>query len=334
MALQEKMESVVEELKTNPVRYIKSIGMDLVVVLVAISYVLYKMVTLKTTELNPLILIAEAVMSIICGVVIKQALGENGFSKGYNSDFYKDEEGKYNDACSVALPYMDRVDNFYQCEEIDKKKKYRLQHLQGIRLKYDDWFDKDGNFTRTKEDIKKLDYTQRRVLKKCIHVKIYVLNLFGQYEVNSDQDTRKEITDRVQRGKNATKNTLSATIIAIIGVYFVPVLNNWSWASFFSSTLQVAMWVLFGVLQLYTNYNFVVQDKVSVMRKKKENIERFITGCKNNLYKVSPYDKVVVIEPKAEIDQDIIDKLMNQRIFPTPSLEPKIEPLTKENENV
>lgn len=307
MAFQEKVETVVEEIKTNPVRYIKSIGMDLVVVLVAVSYVLYKMVTLKTTELNPLVLIAEAFMSIICGVVIKAALGENGFSKGYNSDFYKGEEDLYNDACNVALPYMDRVDNFYQCEEIDKKKKYRLQHLQSVRLKYEMWFDGNGDYIGDVEKYKALDRKQKFVLNKCIKVKIYVLNLFGQYEISSDQDTRKEITDRAQRSKNITKNTLSATLIAIIGVYFVPVLNAWSWASFFSSTLQVAMWVLFGVLQLYTNYNFVVQDKVSVMRKKKEDIKRFTSGCKNGLYLVSPYEKVVApIEPKANIDQDLM----------------------------
>lgn len=330
MELQDKVESVVAELKSNPIRYIKTFAMDIVVVIVAIAYVLYQMVKLETTELNPLILIAQAVMGIICGVVIKAALGENGFSKGYNSDFYREEEEKYNKACNSALPYMDRVDNFYQCEEIDKKKKYRLQHLQGVRLKYDDWFDKDGNFTRTKEDIKKLEYTQRRVLKKCVNVKIYVLNLFGQYEVSSDQDTRKEITDRAQRSKNITKNTLSATIIAIIGVYFVPVLNSWSWASFFSSTLQVAMWVLFGVLQLYTNYNFVVQDKVSVMRKKKEDIKRFTSGCENNLYKCSPYEKIVVIDPKVEINQDIIDKILEQPITPSQSLEPKIELVDKQ----
>ena len=293
--------------------------MDLVVVIVAFAYVLYQMVKLETTELNPLILIAQAIMGIICGVIIKAALGENGFSKGYNSDFYRGEEEKYNSACDVALPYMDRVDNFYQYEEIDKKKMYRLQHLQGARLRYDDWFDNDGNFIKTKEDIKKLDFTQRVILKKCINVKIFVLNLFGQYEVSSDQDTRKEVTDRAQRTKNVTKNTVSATIIAIIGVYFVPVLNSWSWASFFSSTLQVALWVLFGVLQLYTNYNFVVQDKVSVMRKKKENITRFVSGCKKGNYTHSPYEKdIVCVEPKAEIDQNLIEKLMNQPIMPTP----------------
>lgn len=321
MALQERVESVVDELKTNPVRYIKSFAMDFVVVIVAIAYVLYQMVKLETTELNPLVLIAQAIIGIICGVVIKQALGENGFSKGYNSDFYLEEEKKYNAQCNKALPYMDRVDNFYQCEEIDKKKRYRLQHLQGARLKYDNWFNADGEYIGTKEEYDKLDKKQKRVLNKCIRVKIYVLNLFGQYEISSDQDTRKEVTDRAQRSKNMTKNTLSATLIAIIGVYFVPVLNNWSWASFFSSTLQVAMWVLFGILQLYTNYNFVVQDRVSVLRKKKEDITRFVSGSEKGMYLVSPYDdeKKSHVEPKAEINQDEIEaqlQMVNENVLP------------------
>ena len=50
------------------------------------------------------------------------------------------------------------------------------------------------------------------------------------------------------------------------------------------------MWVLFGILQLYTNYNFVVQDLVSVMRKKKEEIKKFVEGSKQGLYDYSPYD--------------------------------------------
>ena len=62
------------------------------------------------------------------------------------------------------------------------------------------------------------------------------------------------------------------------------------------------------------------------MAKKKEDIKRFTSGCKNGLYLVSPYEKVVApIEPKATIDQDLIERLMQQPIVPTPSLEPKIE---------
>lgn len=285
------IEDKIEELQSMTYRYIKSIAMDIVVVIVAVAYIFYQMITLEQTKLNPLVLIAEAIMGIICGVVIKQALGENGFSKGYNSKIWVDEEKLYNSACNTANPYMERVDNFYQCEEIEKKRNYRRNHLQGVRLKYDHWFDLNGDYIGTKEMFDKLDRKQRKVLKKCISVKIYPLNLFSQYSISSDQDTKQEITDKAQRGKNIAKNTISATLIAIIGVYFMPMLNSWSWASFISATMQVALWVLFGIIQLYTNFNFIVQDKVAVLKTKKECIKRFTAGCEKGMYIVSPYEK-------------------------------------------
>lgn len=283
------------DIKENPVKYIKSLAMDVIVVLVAIAYVFYNMVKLEPQNLNPLVLIAQSVVSIICGVVIKQSLGENGFSKGYNSFKWNEEEDKYNAVCNSAVPYVDRVENFYLCEEIEKRRNYRRQHLQAKRMKYDNWFDFEGNYIGKKEQYDKLTYSQKRCLNKCIKVKIYVLNLFSEYGTSTEQDTKKEITDKVQRGKNITKNTLSATIIAIVGVYFLPVLTM-NWGSFIASTMQVLLWVMFGVLQLYKNYSFVVIDKVNVLKTKKEMIKKFTTGCEQGLYLKNPYDINVNVE--------------------------------------
>lgn len=289
----------IEELKENPIRYIKSFAMDIVVVLVALSYVFYQMVTLEFQDLNPIILIAEAFMGIVCGVVIKQALGENGFSRGYNSDFWKTEEELYNKTCNLANGYMDRVGNFYLCEEIKKRREYRIQHLQAVRLRYDNWFDYDGNYIGDDKEYRNITRKQRRMLEKCIKVKIYVLNLFSEYSNASEQWTKKEMTDKRKKAENLTRNTLSAVVIAVIGVYFAPMMNGWSWASFISATFQVVLWVLFGVLQLYSNYNFVVQDKVSILKQKKEDIVRFTKDCENGLYVQSPYDVNVNIEQQA-----------------------------------
>ena len=286
--IQEKLEKI----QGVASRYIKTIAMDLVVVLVAIAYVFYQMVTLEVTELNPLVLLAEAAVGIIAGVVIKQSLGENGFSRGYNSTIWAEEEDKYNAACNTANPYMERVDNFYVYEEIDKKKNYRRQHLQEIRLKYDMWFDKEGNYIGTQEMYNQLDRKQKRILNKCIRVKIYPLNLFSQYTISTEQDTKREITDKEKRAKNIMQNTIAATLIAVIGVYFIPQIKGWNWGSFISSTMQVALWIMFGIIQLYTNYNYVVQDKVAILRKKKETIRRFTSGCEKGLYLYSPYDTI------------------------------------------
>ena len=285
------LQELKDDLRENSVKYIKSVAMDLVVVLVALAYVFYKMVSLETNQINPLILIAESIMGIICGVVIKQALGENGFSKGYNSQTWQEEIELYNQACNTANPYMERVGNFYLCEEIENKRTYRRQHLIACRLKYDNWFDFEGNYIGNEEDYNKLTRRQKKILNKCIKVKIYIPNLFSEYSTAKDEYTHKEVTDKTQKTRNLGKNTLSAIIVAVIGVYFVPMLNAWSWASFISATMQVALWVIFGVLQLYTNYDFVVHTKVASLRNKKESIKRFTSGCEKELYKFNPYDQ-------------------------------------------
>lgn len=307
-----KYEEYLDNLSVNVSKYIKSIAMDIVVVIVAVAYVFYQMITLEPNEINPLVLIAQALMGIICGVVIKTALGENGFSRGYNSKTWIDQEEKYNKSCDKAIPYMDRVDNYYQVEEIEKKKKYRRQHLQEIRLKYEEWFDTNGDYIGNKENFKKLEKIQRRVLKKCIRVRIYPLNLFSQYTISTDNYTKKEMTDRKQRANSVAKNTISATLVAVIGVYFVPMFNNWSWASFISATMQVSLWVLFGILQLYTNFNYVVQDKVAILKTKTEDIFRFTSGCEKGLFVKSPYDNEPTQVNKQVSTQDIAKMLTPQ----------------------
>lgn len=277
------------EFKENPIKYLKSFAMDIVVAVVGVAYVLYQMLTFETTKLNPLILIAEAIVGIICGIVIKQSLGENGLSKGYNSTIWQDEETKYNESCDAAIDYIDRVDNFYIVIQKEKKMRYRMNHLQAFRMKYSDWFDREGNYIGSQEAYDKLTIRQKWMLKKCIKVHIYVLNLFSEYSTSSEQDTKPEMTDNIQRRKTLTKNTLSATLIAIIGVYFVPILGEWNWANLIASTLQVALWVLFGILQLYTNFNYVVQDKVKTLKEKKKLMARFISDSQKGMYKESPY---------------------------------------------
>lgn len=311
------MQEGLEAVRKFTSKYIKSIAMDIVVALVGLSYVFYQMITLEPTGLNPLVLLAQAVVGIICGVTIKQSLGENGFSRGYNSGVWQDEEDKYNATCNNALPYVDRVDNFYQYEEIEKKKNYRRQHLQEVRLKYSTYFDEDGDYIGSQEDISvfnrhkksKLDRKQRKVIRQCVRVKIYPLNLFSQYTISTEQDTQKEITDKDKRTKNILQNTIFASIIAVVGVYFLPQINGWNWASFIGSTMQVTLWIMFGMLQLYTNYNFIVQDKVAVMKRKKETIQRFVSGCNKGMYTHSPYDeeeKVAVEMSSQKTAEDLI----------------------------
>ena len=271
--------------------FIKNGLIDFIVICISIAYVLYSMVDIEQNELSVLDITWKTLLSIVVGFMIKTMLGESGINKGYASDIWSKEIEKYNATCNTANSYMERVDNFYYCEEIEKKKNYRKTALMGARMKYEMYFDKNGDYIES-ADTSKLTKKQLKVLKKAIEVKIYNLNLFSEYENDTTAYTKKETGDKEQRLKGMTSNLLGQIIVAFSGVYFVVSLNDWNWATFFSSLIQIAMWVSYGVFNLYKNYNYVVIEKVNKLKKKKELIQKFLYGCEKGMYTKNPYDEM------------------------------------------
>lgn len=271
--------------------FIKGNLINAVVILVGIAYIFWGMVRIEKTSLSPIAVIAQAGIGVICGLVIKQALGENGFNKGYRSQIWIDSLSRYSNACNSSLDYIERVDNFYLFEEIRKKKIYRRTNLQAYQMRYSDFFDNEGYFIGTPEKMQKLTKKQLKTLNKCIKVKIYHLNLFSEYSNEIENDTHPEKTDKVQRAKMFRKNSAVAIFSATAGAYFTASLTGFNLGSMIFATVQVLLWVMTGVIQLYTNYNYVVFEKTSKLAQKCEIIVRFKKDCENGRYINDPYDE-------------------------------------------
>lgn len=270
--------------------FIKGNFINFIIILTSLAYIFYNMVIIEQTDLTIEECIAKAGIGIIVGFMIKQGLGENGFNYGYRSIIWKDSLEKYSKNCNIANPYIERVDNFYACETIEKKKLYRQTNMMSARMKYSWFFDENGFYKENKEQYDKLDRKQKRVLKKCISVKIYNLNLFSEYENQIGADTKREKTDKDQRTKMFGKNSFTQIVTAVIGAYFIPLLTGWNWASFITATVQVCIWISCGIAQLYTNYNYVVIEKTNKLTRKVELIVKFTRGCEQGKYLVNPYE--------------------------------------------
>lgn len=287
------------------INFIKNTAIDIVVALLSVAYVLYSMVEIHSSNLSFAECTLKSLLAIVVGLMVKQMLGENGFTKGYNDEKWSTELFKYNNVCNSANDYMERVDNFYYCEEIEKRKQYRKRLLMGARLKYDMFFDEKENY-KEDSDLSKLTKHQKKILKKAVKVKVYNLNLFSEYENDTTANIKKETNDKDQRMKNFSQNIFGHIVTAVVGVYFIVELNQWNWANFFSAIFQVFMWIAFGVVQLYTNYNYVVVEKVNKLKRKKELIQKFVSGCAKGMYLTNPYDEYPYVDKKVEENIEII----------------------------
>lgn len=281
---------------------LKSYLMDIVVALISISYVAIQFVVLKPTGLTIGEVIAKCSFGVVFGILIKQGLGENGFIKGYNSSEWNEEKEKYNNQCNNAIQYMDKLDDFYERKRIEKTKKYRFSHLQAVRLKYAMFFNENGEYIehdiisakkferlkRKNPDFKlgenqiALTFKQRQELKKCCKVRIHLLNLFSEYDNDVSNDTKREKTDKDQRTRMLTKNLVNVLVCSVVGVYFVPDIVELNWGGIIMAIGQVAIWLGTGISQLYMNYNYVVNEKISKLKQKKQDITEFIILCERN----------------------------------------------------
>lgn len=324
-----------KENSTAFAKFIKGNLINFCVIAVGIAYIFFGLIDVEKTDASLIVILCNGALGIVTGLLIKQALGENGYGKGYSSEIWQKEIRLYNDLCNDANPFMERVENFYSWEEITKMKAYRDLKLKGARLRYADFFDKYGNYINEKEIIsprtgKKLkakglfdkntmvvlDSFQKRTLYVAIKVKVYNLNLFSEYENGITASIKKEMTDKMHKARVLGKNSLTSVLIACIGSYFtVQWLQQFDVAAFIFSILQVMLWVALGIVQLYNNYNYIVIDKVNKLKTKKQLIKKFIDGCNNNeqrqFYKENPYDIFEQEQAKEQEQNNIVVPSLN-----------------------
>lgn len=290
------MGETLDNIRENPKQFIKDVGTNLMVVFVSLSYIAYQMVALKSVTFeNPIVLIAGAIVSIFCGVMTKQLLGENGFTLGYKSKEWLEAKRGYDAACNDAIPYMSKVDNFYEYQAIEKRRNFRRAVLIAKRMQYEMWFDKDGNYIGTKQMVKKLTIWQKLALFRAIRVRVHVKNLFSENSKSAEEDVKREKTDAMQRTKSSAGNTVSAVMVSSLNVVLTAVLKDFTPAALIAALIQVALWLTFGFVNMFKNYNFVAKVKPAILAEKKTDISKFISGCQIGKYDHSPYE---VYEPK------------------------------------
>lgn len=279
---------------------IKSFAIDVVIILVAIAFIFYGNLIFESKPFNPMEDLMDGILTIVVGLTIKLALAEQGMIKGYDSETFVEENKKYNQSCIDSLDYIEFADDFTQEMIVDRKANYRKTKLQGVRLKYHDFFTESGEIIdivitkKTKKTSDKsyqkldnefvLDRKQRKALDKCYKVSPKVMNLYSEYTNDNTNVNDKETTDTKRRQSVVLRNVVGTIGLSLLGVYFAVKLGEWNWGEFILSCIQVCGFVAGGITQLYGNINYICRDKVAILREKSRRLSVFINKCKKGTY--------------------------------------------------
>lgn len=262
----------------------------LAVLLISIAYITSSLVTISKTGKSAIEIIGTSVLSFIVGTLITSSFRSIGVSKGENSDVMVSTNKLHGNAVDEITPHIDRLDEYCERENKEALKRIRTKILAKAGLKYEDCFDENGIALEIKIDYKSCQPSavsreekkkirqKKRAYNRAVHLRFKPLlasNLTSD-GVSAENpfdfgSTKKTYTTQ----KNIT-GTFSRVLTAIIVGYFsVSLATSVDYATLIWNSLQIVMYIVGGVIQMYASYNWIVDDYRQSIIKKIDYLQKF-----------------------------------------------------------
>lgn len=264
----------------------------LAVLLISIAYIVSSLVTISKTGKSAIEIIGTSVLSFIVGTLITSSFRSIGVSKGEISEVMISTNNLHGKTVDEITPYIDRLDAYCEMENREVLKRIRTKILAKAGLKYDDCFDSCGialeitidykscqpSAVSSQREVKKKIKQKKRAYNRAVHLKLKPLlasNLTSD-GVSAENpfdfgSTKKTYTTQ----KNIT-GTFSRVLTAIIVGYFsVSLATSIDYATLIWNALQIVMYIVGGVIQMYASYNWIVDDYRQSIIKKIDYLQKF-----------------------------------------------------------
>ena len=266
----------IKEEENKFVEFLKKNFLNFLIAIVVIVFLTKDLITIQESGKTVLEIIANSIVNLIVGQLIKNLFSQKGSNAGFNSKSYKKKIERYGEEIEKTDPYIDKLDDF-----CDKKNEQRIQKaqkhiLRPARIKYEDFLNK------TKEEVCR-DKKQFKIWNKAQGVQIQIItpeNLVSETDPRYEKG-KKEESLKQHKTKEAILSLIIATLISIIFGYFVPELNKDALAGLLWNLIQVAIWLAFGIISFYQEYTYITVDYSQRILRKTTYLIEFNTTMRN-----------------------------------------------------
>lgn len=267
-----------------------------IVAFVCIIYMLTSYLTIDKTGKTPSQIIADGAVAFFLGFFINIMLGLQGMMIGDRDDRVRMTAAEHEKAVLRISPYIDKLDEWCDLENNKNYKIQRTKILARVGLKYEDCFDKDGVAIEWKPDEKKLknkflridELKKLKAYKTAVNLKLTELSAGELTSEGGKQDDPYYFgrTKPQYETQSGLKDLISKIGTALIfGYYGVRLVEGFSYAKLIWMGLQVATFLITGLIKLYKDYNYVTGEYRGRMLKKTDNLlkfENYIKSTKNS----------------------------------------------------
>lgn len=230
-------------------------AVNIVLIIIVGVYALSGLVNIEQSDRTVLEVLAGGFVSLILAWSISALLGQKGIDSGQKSQTYQATVTEYGNKVSSVDGHTDEFERFCEEQKAYEKEKIQKSIIAAAGLKWEKVF-VNNQFVKSEG----LTKQQRKAINKAIKTKVY--NMDSSYILGGTEQELKSVKDDTFKGYQAKESlkTGSLKIInsIVFGIYSIQLLQDFNWGAVIWKALEVAVWLAFGYMSFFTNYEFVI----------------------------------------------------------------------------
>ena len=241
--------------------------------LIALWWIFFGALKITQTEVSFVDNIGITLCSIVLSITLCELIAGGGFSSARQTKQYVVTEHEYKNAVQEGLSKQKPITRYAMDIARNNLLEVRKRNLATNGLFYDDYFDNEGNFIGGDyKHNKSLKRYQKRVITKCIKLKVILPSIFGNIS-SKTFGLQKEVSQTEFRTKTISKNSIIRIVISILTANVMFEFIGFNIGSLIFAFFQIVLWTSSGLIQRIANFNFVIdrlvpqiQDKTSIIK--------------------------------------------------------------------
>jgi hypothetical protein len=230
-------------------------AVNIVLIIIVGVYALSGLINIQQSEKTPLEVLASGFISLILAWSISALLGQKGIDRGQKSETYQATVIEYGNKVASVDGHTDEFERFCEEQKAYEKEKIQKSIIASAGLKWEKVF--VNNQFVTPDGLTK---QQRKAIVRATKTKVY--NMDSSYILGGTEQELKSVKDDTFKGYQAKESikmgSLKIINSIVFGIYSIQLLQDFNWGAVIWKALEVAVWLAFGYMSFFTNYEFVI----------------------------------------------------------------------------
>lgn len=256
------------------------------VAIISIAFVAFEFVNIEKSGKGVVEIIADGAVGFIFGITVNIFLRSQGLLSGKRDEGYMATKALHGEIVEKVTPKIDKLEPWCDQMNAAELKKQRTRLLSQNELRYEDYFDEDGNgkgfkiekpTTSDKQEIK-LYKEKRAAYYKALRLRLTPLSsssLIGEAVRVNDPFYFGQSINEYQKSSTIEDAVIKVVIALAFGYFGVDPILDFSITALIWQMLQVSIYLFLGVLKMRGAFFYMVNDNRGQIVQKIKHLSNF-----------------------------------------------------------